>query len=66
MLEVLKKSVGILDGLILIAAAFMFFGMDYDNLTTSDKIYIVGFGLWVIMLVIRVYIIYKNGGGKNE
>jgi len=66
MLEVLKKSVGILDGLILAVAAFVFFGMDYENLSTSDKIYIVGFGLWVIMLVIRIFIIYKNTGVKNE
>ena len=66
MLEVLKKSVSILDAFILIAAAFMFFGMDYENLTTSEKIYIVGFGLWLIMLGIRIFIIYKNDGGKNE
>lgn len=66
MLEVLKKSVSILDGLILAVAAFVFFGMDYENLSTSDKIYIVGFGLWVIMLVIRIFIIYKNTGVKNE
>lgn len=65
MLEVLKKSLSILDALILAAAAFMFFSMDYENLTTSDKIYIVGFGLWVIMLAIRVYIIFKNDGGKK-
>ena len=65
MLEVLKKSVGILDGLILVMAVFMFSHLDYDNLSTSDKIYIVGFGLWVIMLVIRVFIIYKNNGGKK-
>ena len=66
MLEVLKKSVGILDALILAAAAFMFFSMDYENLTTSDKIYIAGFGLWVIMLGVRIFIIYKNDEGKNE
>ena len=66
MLEVLKKSVGILDGLILALAVFMFSNLDYENLSTSDKIYIVGFGLWVIMLVIRIFIIYKNTGVKNE
>ena len=65
MLEVLKKSVGILDALILAVAAFMFFNMDYGNLTTSDKIYIVGFGLWIIMLCVRIFIIYKNSEGNK-
>ncbi|MBQ7704648.1 MAG: hypothetical protein IJT73_04355 [Selenomonadaceae bacterium] len=66
MLEVLKKSLNILDVLILAVAAYVFFNFDYENLSTSDKIYIVGFGLWVIMLVIRIYIIYKNNGGKDD
>lgn len=66
MLEVLKKSVGILDAIILAVAVYIFFSMDYENLSTSDKIYIAGFGLWVIMLCVRIFIIYKNGEGKNE
>lgn len=66
MLDVLKKSISILDALILAVAAFMFFNLDYENLSTSDKIYIGGFGLWTIMLCVRIFIIYKNDGGKNE
>ncbi len=66
MLEVLKKSIGILDALILGVAAFMFLNLDYENLSTSDKIYIAGFGLWVIMLCVRIFIIYKNSEEKNE
>ncbi len=66
MLDVLKKSISILDALILAIATFMFFNLDYENLSTSDKIYIAGFGLWTIMLCIRIFIIYKNDGGKND
>ncbi len=66
LLEVLKRAISIFDALIIAAAAFLFSKMDYENLTTFNKIYIVVFVLWVLMLLIRIYIIYKNGEGKNE
>ena len=66
MLEVLKRAMGILDVLIFAVAAFMFSNLDYENLSISDKIYISGFGFWIIMLCIRIFIVYKDSGGKNE
>lgn len=66
MIDVLKKSVSIFDCLIIAAAVFMFFNMDYDNLRISDKIYIAVFGIWILMLFVRIFIVYKNDGGKND
>lgn len=65
MVSFLKKSLNLLDWLILVLAVFMFWRMDYENLTFLNKIYLASFGLWLIMLGVRIYIIYKNGGGKN-
>ncbi len=65
MISFLKKSLNLLDWLILALAVFMFWRMDYANLTFMNKIYLASFGLWFIMLGVRLYIIYKNGGGKN-
>lgn len=65
MILFLKKSLNLLDWLILALAVFMFWRMDYANLTFMNKIYLASFGLWLIMLGVRLYIIYKNGGGKN-
>lgn len=65
MISFLKKSLNLLDWLILALAVFMFWRMDYANLTFLNKIYLASFGLWLVMLGVRLYIIYKNGGGKN-
>lgn len=66
MLEVLKRAVSIFDALIIAGALFFFSKMDYENLTLFNKIYIVVFVIWVLMLVVRIFIVYKNGEGKNE
>jgi hypothetical protein len=64
-LDVLKKSVTILDCLILTTGVFWIFNMDYENLGTSEKVYIGVFGLWILMLFVRIFIVYKNDGGKK-
>ena len=66
MLEVLKRAVSIFDALIIAAAVFLFSKMDYENLTLFNKIYIVVFVLWVLMLIVRIFIVYKNGEVKDE
>jgi hypothetical protein len=64
-LDVLKKSVSILDCLILMTGVFWIFNMDYENMGTSEKVYIAVFGLWILMLFVRIFIVYKNDGGQK-
>ena len=64
LLELLKRAMNIFDLLILAAAAFLFLRFDYSNLSTFDIIYIGSFILWLIMLFIRIYIVYRNGVKK--
>jgi len=60
LLEILKKSMNIIDVLILAAAAFLLTSYDYSNLSTLNIVYIVSFVLWLIMLAARIYIVYKK------
>ncbi|MBR5913733.1 MAG: hypothetical protein IKZ58_05185 [Selenomonadaceae bacterium] len=60
MLELLKSAMNIFDLFILAAAAFLFMRFDYSNLSTFDIIYIVSFIMWLIMLFIRIFIVYKK------
>ncbi len=60
MLEILKKTFDKFDGLIILAAIFLFLHFDYNNLSLLDKIYIASFGFWTVTKFIRMYIIYKN------
>lgn len=64
MLEILKKSMNIIDVLILAAAAFLLTSYDYSNLSTLNIVYIVSFVLWLIMLAARIYIVYKKEAKK--
>lgn len=66
MISILKKSLNFIDCLIIILAVFIFAKMDYANLSLLNKIYLASFGLWSVMLGVRIYIIYKNGGGKDD
>ena len=63
MLEILKKTFDKFDGLIILAAIFLFSHFDYDNLSLLDKIYIASFGAWAVMKGVRVYITYKKEKG---
>ena len=64
LLELLKKNLGKSDYVILIIAVFMFSHLDYENLDTVEIIYVVSFGLWVVLLGVRIFILYKNEGDK--
>ena len=64
MLEILKKSFDKFDGLIILAAVFLFTHFHYDDLSTIDKIYIASFALWSVMKIVRVYITYNNERDK--
>ena len=60
MVEILKKAFDKFDGLIILAAIFLFIHFDYSNLSLLDKIYIASFAFWTVTKVIRLYIVYKN------
>ena len=63
-IETIKKSLKPVDYLILIAAIILFAGFDYDNLEITDKIYIVTFVIWFLLLSVRIYIIHQGGNQK--
>lgn len=65
MLELLKRSMNFLDVLILVAAVYMFSNFDYSNLSTMNIVYIVVFVLWLIMLVVRIFVVYKKTGKQK-
>ena len=60
MLEILKKTFDKFDGLIILAAIFLFIHFDYDNLSMLDKIYTASFAFWTVTKIIRLYIVYNN------
>ena len=64
MLKIIKDSLKLFDYFILLAAAIMFSNFDYGNLSIVDKIYIVSFVIWIVLLAVRIYII--NQGGRNK
>ena len=66
MTEILKKAFDKFDGLIILAAVFLFSHFDYDNLSTLDKIYIASFAFWSITKLIRLYIVYNKGQGTKD
>jgi len=58
--EILRKAFDKMDGLIILAAIFLFVHFDYDNLSLLDKIYMASFAFWTVTKLIRLYIVYKN------
>ena len=60
MLEIIKKAFDKFDGLIILAAVFIFSHFDYENLSLLDKIYFVSFAFWGVTKLIRLYIVYKT------
>lgn len=65
MVELIKKYVSLSDAIILTLGFYWIVNMDYENFGTSEKVYIVIFLVWLVMFGIRVYIMYKNDGGKK-
>jgi len=58
-----KKAVTPMDLLIAAIAVYLFTQMDFQNLQTFDYVYIVVFGLWFVMTIVKVIIYYKDGHG---
>ena len=60
LLEILKKAFDKFDGVIILAAVFLFAHFDYENLTFIDKAYIGSFVLWALLKLVRIYILFQN------
>lgn len=64
MSDFLKRFMTVTDVVILALATYLFLTFDYGNLSTMNIIYIVVFGLWLVMFFVRMFIAHKNGGQK--
>ena len=65
-MEILKKAFDKFDGLIILAAVFLFVHFDYSNLSTLDKVYIASFAFWTVTKFIRLYIVYQNESQRGK
>lgn len=65
MLDIFKKAFDKFDGLIILAAVFLFIHFDYENLSTLDKVYMASFAFWAVTKIIRFYIVYRNEQDKK-
>lgn len=65
-MEILKKAFDKFDGLIILAAVFLFVHFDYSNLSTLDKAYIASFAFWAVTKFIRLYIVYQNESQRGK
>lgn len=49
------KRINKVDWMVLIIATILVAQLDYGNLSLMDKVYMVSLGLWVLVLVLRVF-----------
>lgn len=57
----LRKAVKPMDILIAIVGLYLLlFTIDYSNMSTLDIVYLVCFGIWFVMLAVRIYIYWKG------
>ncbi len=60
MLDILKQALRPMDCLIFVAAAILFTQLDYEALTAVEIMYMVTFGIWFLLLLVRIFIIYRK------
>ena len=57
----LRKAVKPMDILIAVVGLYLLlFMIDYSNMSTLDIVYLVCFGIWFVMLAVRIYIYWKG------
>ena len=57
----LRKAVKPIDILIAVVGLYLLlFTIDYSNMSTLDIVYLVCFGIWFVMLAVRIYIYWKG------
>lgn len=49
-----------MDVLIAAIGIYLFANMDFGNMQTIDYIYAVCFGIWFVLLIVKVYIYYQK------
>ncbi|MBQ7477438.1 MAG: hypothetical protein IJT01_00855 [Selenomonadaceae bacterium] len=54
------KSIKWIDGLILGMAIWILVGIDFHNMSTMDQIYLVTFTIWIVLFVLRLFIVYRT------
>ncbi len=59
-MEILKEALRPMDCLIFVAAVILFTQMDYAELTTVDIIYIGTFVIWMLLLLVRIYLLSRK------
>ena len=57
----LRKAVKPMDILIAVVGLYLLlFTIDYSNMSMLDIVYLVCFGIWFVMLAVRIYIYWKG------
>ena len=57
----LRKAVKPMDILIAVVGLYLLLlTIDYSNMSTLDIVYLVCFGIWFVMLAVRIYIYWKG------
>lgn len=56
----LKKAIQPMDVLIAIAAVYIFYATDFDNMSTFDMIFIITFAVWLVLTLIRCVIYFRK------
>ncbi len=54
------KSVKWMDGLILVMAIWILAGIRLDSMSTLDVIYLVTFSIWILLFLLRLFLIYRR------
>ncbi len=56
----LKQAIKPMDIMIGIAAIYIFYATDLDNMSTFDMIFIVTFAIWFVLTLVRCIIYYRK------
>lgn len=64
LLEILKQALRPMDCLIFVAAVILFTQLDYAALTTVEIVYMATFGIWLLLLLVRIVILFKNNSSR--
>ena len=54
------KSIKWIDGLILGMAIWILVGIDFQDMSTTDQVYLVTFTIWIVLFVLRLFIVYRK------
>lgn len=61
----MKKTMNFLDVLILLLALWIYYDLDFNNLSIFDKIYVATFVIWFVLFAIKIVIILRKKFSKE-